>query len=103
MRIECMRHATEHVQCLDFPRGYGTGTFGNGLRAATCHVHAPLLSVGSGIRTWVYVSLAPNFLRRRVPQSIDTLRAQSPPNTGSTLSIVLTRPAVAGEVCNGSC
>ena len=62
-----MRHATEHVHvCLDFPRGYGTGTFGNGLRAATCHVHAPLLSVGSGIRTWVYVSLAPNFLRRRV-------------------------------------
>ena len=58
-------------------------------RAATCHVHAPLLSVGSGIRTWVYVSLAPNFLRRRVPQSIDTLRAQSPPNTGSTLQYSL--------------
>ena len=85
MRIECMRHATKHVQCLGFRRGYGTWPFGNGLRAATCHVHAPLLSVGSGIRTWVYVSLAPNFLRRRVPQSIDTLRAQSPPNTGFTL------------------
>ena len=55
---------------------------------ACCHVSracAAVESVGSGIRTWVYVSLAPNFLRRRVPQSIDTLRAQSPPNTGTTL------------------
>ena len=77
---------------LGFSEGYGTWTFGNGLCAATCHVHAPLLSVGSGIRTWVYVSLAPNFLRRRVPQSIETLRAQSPPNTGSTLQYRTSAP-----------
>ena len=80
-----------------FPRGYGTVTFA--VTVACCHVSRACAAViGRVGNSYLggYLSVVEicvriprpyscNFLRRRVPQSIETLRAQSPPNTGSTL------------------